>query len=224
MQKSYAFFDFDGTLIKGDSIIRFCFYAFKKRLIGVGGLLRAGVMGALYMCHFITAETSKQTTLSFLKGKTKDEVDKIAQDFADTVLIPNLYPEGVETIRKHQKEGTEVWLVSASTSFYLEPVKKHLKIDNLLGTRMHVDDNGVYSGLIHGQNCRGVEKTLRIAEVLAATDCMVDYAASYGYGDTAGDIPMLMLCQHKTAVNPRKKLSRGLVGADGVETVSWGKK
>jgi len=53
---------------------------------------------------------------------------------------------------------------------------------------------------------------------------MVDYASSYAYGDTAGDIPMLMLCQHKTAVNPRKKLVKGLEGADGVQMVQWGKK
>ena len=223
MQKSYALFDFDGTLIKGDSIIRFCFYAFGKRLTGVGGLLRAGVMGALYALKIITAETSKQTTLSFLKGKTQKELDAIAQDFAATVLIPNLYPEGVERIRRHQAEGTEVWLVSASTAFYLEPVKEYLKIDRLIGTRLHVDDSGVCTGLIDGHNCRGVEKTLRIAEVLAATDCMVDYATSWGYGDTAGDIPMLMLCEHKTAVNPRKKLRRGLEGADGVSIVHWGK-
>lgn len=223
MQKSYALFDFDGTLIKGDSIIRFCFYAFKKRLTGVFGLLRAGAMGALYMMKLITAETSKQTTLAFLKGKTREEVDAIARDFCQTVLIPNLYPEGVARIRKHQEEGTEVWLISASTAFYLEPIREHLGLTGLIGTRMHVDENGVYSGLIDGHNCRGVEKTLRLAEVLAATDSMVDYAASYAYGDTAGDLPMLMLCEHKTAVNPRKKLIRGLEGADGVTIVRWKK-
>ena len=223
MQKSYALFDFDGTLIRGDSIIRFCFYAFRKRLTGVGGLLRAGVMGALYMAKLITAETSKQTTLAFLKGKTREEVDQIAQDFCREVLIPNLYPEGLARIRRHQQEGAEVWLISASTAFYLEPIREHLKLSGLIATRMHVDEKGVYSGLIDGHNCRGVEKTLRLAEVLAATDSMVDYAASYAYGDTAGDIPMLMLCQHKTAVNPRKKLLRGLKGADGVEVVRWKK-
>ena len=223
MQKSYALFDFDGTLIKGDSIIRFCFYAFRKGLTGVGGLLRAGAMGALYMMKIITAEKSKQTTLSFLKGKTREEVDAIARDFCTEVLIPNLYPEGVERIRRHQQEGAEVWLISASTAFYLEPIREHLNLTGLIGTRMHVDENGVYSGLIDGHNCRGVEKTLRLAEVLAATDSMVDYASSYAYGDTAGDIPMLMLCAHKTGVNPRKKLLRGLEGADGVEIVRWKK-
>ncbi|MBQ4085290.1 MAG: HAD-IB family hydrolase [Clostridia bacterium] len=221
MQKSYAFFDFDGTLIKGDSIIRFCFYARKKKLCGVGALLRAGVMGALYMCHIITAEKSKAESLSFLKGKTKDEVEAISQDFCKEVLIPNLYPEGVKRVKKHLADGLEVWLVSASTAFYLEPIKEYLGVHRLIGTRMHVDENGVYSGLIDGHNCRGVEKTLRIAEVLAATDCMVDYAASHGYGDTAGDIPMLMLCEHKHAVNPRKKLIKGLQGADGVIMEKW---
>ena len=222
MQKSYALFDFDGTLIKGDSIISFCFYAVKKRLCSPLHLLKAAALGALYMSHIITAEKSKQGSLSFLKGKSASEVDKIAQGFAHDVLIPRLYPEGVAEIRMHQKAGREVWLISASTAFYLEPVRKHLKLSGLIGTRMHVQEDGTYSGLIDGHNCRGVEKTLRLAEVLAATDCMVDYADSYAYGDTAGDIPMLMLCQHKTAVNPRKKLQKGLIGADGVRTVSWG--
>lgn len=223
-QKAYAFFDFDGTLIKGDSIIRFCFYAYRNGLSSLGQLVRAGWMGVLYQCHLTTAEKSKQAALSFLAGRPHKEVEKIAKDFCHKVLIPNLYPEGVEAIRRHRLDGAEVWLVSASTAFYLEPLKRHLHLSGLIGTRMHVDEQGKYSGLIDGHNCRGVEKTLRIAEVLAARGDMVDYATSYAYGDTAGDIPMLMLCQHKTAVNPRKKLVKGLQGADGVQTVRWGKK
>jgi len=223
-QKAYAFFDFDGTLIKGDSIISFCFYAYKHKLCTFGHLIRSGVMAALYHCGITNAEKSKQAALSFLAGMPRKEVEKIARDFCTHVLIPNLYPEGVEAIRRHRLEGAEVWLVSASTAFYLEPLKRHLHLTGLIGTRMHVDEQGKYSGLIDGHNCRGVEKTLRIAEVLAAKGDMVDYSASYAYGDTAGDIPMLMLCEHKTAVNPRRKLVKGLQGADGVQIVHWGQK
>ena len=222
-QKTYAFFDFDGTLIKGDSIIRFCLYAYQNKLCTLGDLIHAGVMGAMYQCHLITAEKSKQAALRFLAGKPQKEVEKIARDFCHTVLIPHLYPEGVEAIRRHRLDGAEVWLVSASTAFYLEPLKRHLRLTGLIGTRMHVDESGRYSGLIDGHNCRGVEKPLRIAEILASKGDMVDYAASYAYGDTAGDIPMLMLCQNKRAVNPRRKLVKGLKGADGVETLTWGK-
>ena len=223
-QKAYAFFDFDGTLIKGDSIISFCFYAYKHKLCTFGHLIRSGVMAALYHCGITNAEKSKQAALSFLAGMPRKEVEKIARDFCTHVLIPNLYPEGVEAIRRHRLEGAEVWLVSASTAFYLEPLKRHLHLTGLIGTRMHVDEQGKYSGLIDGHNCRGVEKTLRIAEVLAAKGDMVDYSVSYAYGDTAGDIPMLMLCEHKTAVNPRKKLVKGLQGADGVQIVHWGQR
>ena len=221
--KSYAFFDFDGTLIKGDSIVRFCFYARKHKLCSVWHLIRTGVMAGLYHLGMTSAEKSKQAALSFLAGMPRKEVERIAKDFCTHELIPNLYPEGVEAIRRHRLEGTEVWMVSASTAFYLEPLKKHLRLTGLIGTRMHVDEQGCYSGLIDGHNCRGVEKTLRIAEMLAAKGDMVDYASSHAYGDTAGDIPMLMLCEHKNAVNPRKKLVKGLQGADGVQILQWGK-
>ena len=222
-QKPYAFFDFDGTLIKGDSIVRFCLYAYRKGLCSLRQLLHAGVMGVLYHCRFTSAEKSKQAALAFLAGRPRREVDRIAKDFCLSELIPNLYPEGVEAIRRHRREGCEVWLVSASTVFYLQPLVRYLHLTRLIGTRMHVDGQGRYSGLIDGHNCRGVEKPLRIEEVLSARGEMVDYAASYAYGDTAGDIPMLMLCEHKMAVNPRRKLRRGLRGADGVQTVRWGK-
>lgn len=223
LQKAYALFDFDGTLIKGDSIIRFCIYAWKKHWCNLGTLATGALMGALYLCGLTTAEASKQAALAFLKGRKRDEVDAFARAFCQEVLIPKLYKEGVDEIHRHQENGAEVWIISASTAFYLEPLREHLGLSGLIGTRMHVDENGEYSGLIDGHNCRGVEKTLRLAEVLAYTDSMVDYETSSAYGDTAGDIPMLMLCAHKNAVNPRKKLSKGLEGADGVQTVHWGK-
>ena len=87
---------------------------------------------------------------------------------------------------------------------------------------MHVE-NGVYTGLIAGENCRGVQKPLRLAEDLAARGDMVDYAASWAYGDSAGDAPMLALCAHKVAVNPRRKLVRRMKGADGFSVVYWSK-
>ena len=223
-RKAYAFFDFDGTLIKGDSIIRFVLYARQKGLCSTKQLLYAAWMGVKYRIGLTTAEKSKQAAMGFLAGKHHREVEKIAREFCHEVLIPNLYPEGVEAIRRHRLDGLEVWMVSASTAFYLEPLRRHLHLTGLIGTRMHVDENGVYSGLIDGHNCRGVEKPLRIEEVLASTGDMVDYATSYAYGDTAGDIPMLMLCEHKTAVNPKRKLIKGLKGADGVTVVSWGRK
>ena len=190
MQKPYALFDFDGTLIRGDSIVRFVRYAHARGLIGAGGLLRAALWAAL--------------------GRT----------FCREELLPRLYPQGVEELRRRHAEGAEVLLVTASPSFYLEALKEELPIQRIIGTRMHVE-NGVYTGLIAGENCRGVQKPLRLAEDLAARGDMVDYASSWAYGDSAGDAPMLALCGHKVGVNPRRRLVKRMKGADGFSVVYW---
>ena len=221
MLKSYVFSDFDGTLIRGDSIVKLTFYAVRKGLAGPFSLLRSGTMAALYLLGAVDAKRSKQAALRFLCGKTQAELDAIARDFCRDVLIPRLYADGVAELKKHHAGGCEIWLVSASPAFYLEPLREALPITGVVGTRLHMDENGVCTGLIAGENCRGVEKPLRLAELLAARGDMVDYAASWAYGDTAGDAPMLALCARKVTVNPKRRLMKALDGADGVTVVRW---
>ena len=213
MQKPYALFDFDGTLIRGDSIVRFVRYARAKGLTGAGGLARAALWAAAYGLRLTTAERA---------GRGEAEVEALGRVFCREELIPRLYPQGVEELRRRHAEGVEVLLITASPTFYLEALRDELPIRRIIGTRMHVE-NGVYTGLIAGENCRGVQKPLRLAEDLAARGDMVDYAASWAYGDSAGDAPMLALCAHKVAVNPKKKLVRRMKGADGFSVVYWSK-
>lgn len=220
MLKPFALFDFDDTLIRGDSIVKLCFYAVRKGWMNPLRLLPVGVHSVLYLCGLSTPQKAKQAALRFLKGRSEDEVNRFAEDFCRTVLIPRLYPDGVKELKARAESGCEVWLVSASPEFYLKPLMKHLPLSCVVGTRLYVED-GKHTGLMAGENCRGVEKPLRIAEMLAARGDMLDYADSYGFGDSAGDAPMLALCGHKVAVNPRKKLLKALDGADGVTQVQW---
>ena len=212
----YAFFDFDGTLIGGDSIVRFCRFARKKGVAGPFSLPRAALLAALYGARLMSAERAKAGALAFLKDKTDAERKALADAFCQTELLPRLYPQGVEAIRAHQARGARVWLVSASPAFYLEPLKEALGLDAIIATRYE-------DGRIAGRNCRGAEKVLRIAEVLAARGESVDYAASTAYGDSRGDAPMLRLCAGKRAVNPKRALIRELQKDDGVQILRWTK-
>ena len=220
MQKPYALFDFDGTLIRGDSIVRFVRYAHARGMTGAGDLARAALWAAAYGLHLTTAERAKRESLSFLAGREQGGVEALGRTFCREELLPRLYPQGVEELRRRHAEGAEVLLVTASPSFYLEALKEELPIQRIIGTRMHVE-NGVYTGLIAGENCRGVQKPLRLAEDLAARGDMVDYASSWAYGDSAGDAPMLALCGHKVGVNPRRRLVKRMKGADGFSVVYW---
>ena len=222
LYKPYALFDFDGTLIRGDSIVRFVRYAGRRGLTGAGGLVRAALWAAAYALRLTSAERAKRESLAFLKGRDQAAVEAMGRAFCMEELAPRLYAEGVAELRRRHEEGAEVLLVTASPSFYLEALRDVLPIAQIIGTRMHVQD-GVYTGLIAGENCRGVQKPLRLAEYLAARGDMVDYAASWAYGDSAGDAPMLALCGHKVAVNPARGLLRRLRGADGLTVARWGK-
>jgi len=220
MLRKYALFDFDDTLIRGDSIVKMCLFAFGRGMIAPWELAKIAGLSAMYLCGLATVQRSKEAAMHFLSGKSETEVRALAEEFCEKVLLPRLYQDGVKELKEKAESGCEVWLISASPAFYLEPLMKHLPITGVIGTRLHVL-NGMYTGQMAGENCRGVEKPLRLAEVLASRGDMLDYGQSYAYGDSAGDAPMLALCANKVAVNPKKKLLKALDGADGVTKVRW---
>src|SRR5512143_2567801 len=100
MQKTFALFDFDGTLIAGDSILLFMRYAWKKKLCSAFDLLRFLAAGGLFTLKLISPSRAKEMGLHFLKGKERAQYSAIAEDFCKTVLVPRLYPKGVEALRR----------------------------------------------------------------------------------------------------------------------------
>ena len=149
------------------------------------------------------------------------EVEAFSMDFCLHVLAPQLYPEGLKALRQEQARGASVLLLTASPSFYLEPLKTMLGVEAVIGTRMNVDDRERYTGDICGDNCRGVQKPLRLAEYLAARGDRLDYDTSSAYGDSASDLNMLELCARQVGVNPKPKLRKALEGRKNAEIVHW---
>ena len=221
MQKTYALFDFDGTLIRGDSIFLLTLYARRKGYNTLADLLRATWAAVLYGLKLLPPERAKERALRFLAGKSREQVDAVVQDFYATVLSPRLRPQGMEAIQRHRTAGHEVLLISASSAFYLEPLKARLALDGIIGTRLDTDADGTFTGRVCGDNCRGVQKALRLAEYLAAKGDRLDFETSTAYGDSYGDLPMLRLCAHKVAVNPKRKLGRAMRKLEGVSRVQW---
>ena len=69
LQKSYALFDFDGTLRKGDSIVSLCLYAHRRKLCTTGQLLKGIAYAAGYGLHLCSAERAKAAALCWMKGR-----------------------------------------------------------------------------------------------------------------------------------------------------------
>lgn len=223
MHRSYALFDFDGTMISGDSILLFLRYAHQQKLCTTHHLLSALWSGIRYTLRLSSATESKQAALSFLAGKPQTQLDALARDFCRDVLIPRLYPQAIQAIQTHISQGLDVLLLTASPAFYLQPLASHLGLTKIIGTRVDMGVNDLCTGLICGENCRGIQKPLRLAEYLTSTGCRLRYETSYAYGDTTHDIPMLQLCAHPVAVNANHSLRKKLHALPGIRFVRWGK-
>ena len=223
MQKKYALFDFDGTLCKGDSIFPFCLYARRQKLCTTRQLLGGGWAFVLFRLGRITIEEAKQRSLAWMKGRSRLEMEEVARRFCRDVLEPNFFPDGIAALQKEKEEGAAVLLITASPSFYLEPMKEILGVSDVIGTRMDVDPTGLYTSLV-GDNCRGLQKPLRLAEYLACKGDRLDYDTSAAYGNTCGDLPMLEVCGRKVGVNPGGKMEKKLAAMENVSIVHWGVK
>lgn len=221
MEKSYALFDFDGTLRKGDSIITVCLYAHQKGLCTTWQLLRGAWYGICYGLKLCSAEKSKTEAMQWIKGRLRSEMDAFSLDFCLNKLIPEMFPDGLKAIQEEKARGAAVLLITASPSFYLNAMENLLGVESVIGTRMNLDAQERFTGDICGDNCRGYQKPLRLAEYLAAMGDSLMYETSSAYGDSASDLPMMQLCSRKVGVNPKSKLKKALKQEEGVISVRW---
>lgn len=183
-----VFFDFDGTLTTKDTLMPFLKFVVGARIYYIKLLLISPVLVA-YLLGLMRNDMAKQVLLWFyLSGYRDSTLYKCGDRFVEQIIPTLLRPKGMERLRRHQQQGHQCVLVSASLDFYLQPWVKHQGLDGLLCSRLRVKD-GKVSGLLDGSNCYGDSKRERIQEWLDTRK----FDAIYAYGDTKGDYPMLRL-------------------------------
>ena len=198
-----AFFDFDGTLRPGDSIVSFLAFAVKKGKLSRGALARAGIDAALGKLGLMPLDQVKTRALSFERALSQPERDALCAAFVEERLLKEIRPRGLEKWLRLREEGYRMVLVTASTGDYMAPLARALGADALLCTP--VDDSGRV-----GPNCRGKEKARRMLAWAGGLPAgfRVDWENSLAFGDSAGDESLLSLTGRPAAVDPDGKLRR----------------
>jgi len=181
-----AVFDFDGTLTYRDSLFPFiCMAVGLPRFLWGLVLLSPVLVG--YAARFVKNSDAKQAVLRhFFAGVDHETFQELGNSFALERLPRMLRPEAVQRLRWHQQLGHQVIVVSASIEAYLQPWAKAIQCDQVIGTRMEVED-GQLTGWLSGKNCYGPEKVERLEGLLGKLDAYFVYA----YGDSKGDRELL---------------------------------
>lgn len=206
-----ALFDFDGTMISGDSIVPFLAHALKRGDLSFWGYLKGVICGVFFLLKMMDGGKAKKKALAFYKRLSHEKRKALDQSFAEENLLPRIYPGAKEALFRHQQEGKHALLVSASTENYMQYAAKALKFDGLLCTPVDRDGN-------MGENCHGEEKVRRIHAYLKEKGMQADFENSFAYGDSKGDLPMLSLCGNAIQVNGKKSMEKA---APDMQKVCW---
>jgi len=189
--RKVAAFDFDGTIIKHDSLFDFIKHAVPFSRM-VYGSIKAVPYFALYALKLMPNFAAKEKVFTaFFKGWRLDDFNKVCVDFIPKINAM-VNPDAIKKIKWHQQMGHEVIIISASVENWIIPWATKMGINTVLATQIEVID-GRITGKFQSKNCHGPEKVNRLRTHLPDFE---NYEL-YAYGDSNGDKEMLLIADHK---------------------------
>ncbi|MGQ3049785.1 MAG: HAD-IB family hydrolase [Niveispirillum sp.] len=202
MTRRIAIFDFDGTLVGGDSLLPY--------LGRVAGRMRSGLVFARAIrAGLMSAGANPDDDLrtrikaGMLRRALAGVPVSVAQDAAERMRgWPRWYEPTLTALKRHADAGDMVVVATGGLSLYIPILLEGLPVDRILATDMEVRD-GVLTGQMQGGNCVRGEKARRVAALLHEAG---PFDESHGYGNRPSDLPFLALMSHPTVIPtvPRK--------------------
>jgi putative phosphoserine phosphatase/1-acylglycerol-3-phosphate O-acyltransferase len=200
-----AFFDFDGTLIYGYSVLALQAARLRRRDVSPQEVANALVTGV----GLVLGQADYDAVVSILgrawRGRSIDDIDELGRKLFKQKLAGRVYPEARALVAAHQRKGHTVVLASSALSFQVEAVAADLDIDHVLCTRFEVVD-GALTGDLAGPHLWGAGKRLAVEQLAKELD--VDLGASFAYADGSEDVELLDLVGNPRPTNPTRGLER----------------
>lgn len=181
-------FDFDGTLARGNTLLRFLLFSVPPGKLVFGAL----ALSLQYLLLFFRGkwENGRAKELLFRQYFRQAPQDRLISQgisFFRQIIPVHLKPDMIALLRAYRDSGAEVALVSASPDLWLAPFCNFEEIDCIC-TRLRYE-NGVFSGHFEGKNCNGAEKAHRVT----ARYNLKEFDKIIAYGDSSGDRQLLAL-------------------------------
>ena len=198
-----AFFDLDGTLIHGFSIVSmFWERALTGKIAPVDAvqqlfsLVTHGINGTEY--SRLLEELGEQ-----LAGTPEKELIELGERVFDKYLAGAIYPESRALVRAHQERGHTVVVITSATNYQVDAVARELDIEHVLCNRLETL-NGEITGEVVRPICFSTGKRDAAEAFAAARD--VELSQCYFYSDGLEDLPLLDAVGYPRPLNPESTL------------------
>jgi HAD superfamily hydrolase (TIGR01490 family) len=179
-----AAFDFDGTIIKGDSFWSLISITHSRLQLLPAAIKASPILLAYALKLKPNGEAKEALFAALYKGWPYEQLAEAGRRFQSQVLPKLVYAEAAAALEKHKQDGHRIVIVSATFSFLLDEWCRQNGYA-LLCTEIEVKD-GEVTGRFATKNCYGEEKTVRLKQWMGGRAYKL-----YAYGDSNGDKQLL---------------------------------
>ena len=219
-QKTVAFFDVDGTLLK--STIVHC-YIWMRSLQLPFFLKHLWLIGFLpKIVYYLILDSISRTRFNEVfyrnyRGLKVAEMKMLSTEMFEAYIRPKIFSEAVSQIREHKEQGTAIVLVTGSLDFVVQPIADYLAVDAVLAPQLREQD-GQFTGELTTAPLIGEAKAEAMRNY--ADQHEISLEESYAYGDSQSDLPMLECVGNPIVVNPGKSFRQKALKS-GWEMHEW---
>lgn len=201
-----VFFDLDGTLMEGQSQKVMALRLWREGQISILTLIPIFFWFLLYKLGLApNVSWVMKKSYSLLKGVEISKLDKLLQAIVSEEIESQIFAEAIDAIKKYQREGYAVGIISTSIDPLIQVLVKKLNLSFGAGTRLEKKKE-VFTGRIEGKVLYGPEKATMAQKFVREQDW--DLEKSYALTDSYSDLPLLKIVGHPIAINPDQKLER----------------
>lgn len=219
-EKTVAFFDVDGTLLK--STIVHC-YIWMRSLQLPFFLKHLWLIGFLpKIVYYLILDSISRTRFNEVfyrnyRGLEVAEMKMLSTEVFEAYIRPKIFSEAVSQIQEHKEQGTAIVLVTGSLDFVVQPIADYLAVDAVLAPQLREQD-GQFTGELTTAPLIGEAKAEAMRNY--ADQHEVSLEESYAYGDSQSDLPMLECVGNPIVVNPGKSFRQKALKS-GWEMHEW---
>ncbi len=218
-----AIYDMDRTITVRGTYTPFLFHmVFARapwRLLFLP-LLPFGFIG--YGLKLISRKSLKTYNQRLLLGSKPrvTTLDPHIERYADKVIQGNSYAKAIAQVDADRAEGRKLVLATASYELYVNAIASRLGFDEVIATRLKIDEKGQVLPEIVGENCYDVAKLDRIKTFLDEQGLARETVHIRAYSDHVSDAPMLEYADEAIATTPSAPL-RHLAKKRGWKILDW---